>query len=166
MSNETSTPGSAPVAVRLLAVLLLAGGVIGLGLSIWMAVLGLERPVFVVLAVVVAAVFAFTAWAGMKLWRGSPEGYKWAKVLFAAQVPVVSLGGVSYGFYTLLGFNLQLGSAVDAFRLNMGSAMNLMYSPAEQPAFVGINVVALAAFLYLLLRTRAARGRTAGMTAA
>ena len=68
--------------------------------------------------------------------------------------------------YRVEDINLQLGSAVDAFRLNMGSAMNLMYSPAEQPAFVGVNVVALAAFLYLLLRTRAAREGAAGMTAA
>ncbi|MBA3562928.1 MAG: hypothetical protein H0W33_02750 [Gammaproteobacteria bacterium] len=86
MSTEFEARESAPAGVRILSVLLIAGGIIGIGLSIWMAVLGMQQPVFAVFAVVFAAIFAFATWQGVKLWKGKPEGYKWAKVLFAAQI--------------------------------------------------------------------------------
>lgn len=154
MTTEIGAAGSMPAGVRILAVLLIAGGIIGIGLSIWMAILGMQQPVLAVFAVVFAAAFAFTAWQGVKLWKGTAGGYKWAKILFAAQIPSLSLGGLSYGFYTLLGFNIQAGSGVDVFDFNVGSALNIMYSPEAQPAYVGVNLIGLAAFAYLHLRTR------------
>lgn len=154
MSTEIGAAESAPVGVRILAFMLIAGGIIGIGLSIWMAVLGMQQPVFAVSAVVFAAAFAFTTWQGVKLWKGTSGGYKWAKILFAAQIPSLSAGGLSYGFYTLLGFNVQIGSGVEALDFNLGSALNVMYSPEAQPAYVGVNLVALVAFAYLHLRTR------------
>ena len=154
MSTETRVAESAPVGVRILAFMLIAGGIVGIGLSIWMAILGMHRPVFAVAAIAFAAAFGFTAWQGVKLWNGSAGGYRWAKILFAAQIPTLSLGGLTYGFFTLFGFNVQAGAGVEALDFNLGSALNLMYTPGEQPMYVGINLVAAAALAYLLFRTR------------
>lgn len=159
MSTEIEARESAPAGVRILAVMLIAGGVIGIGLSVWMAVLGRQQPVFAVFAVVFAAIFAFATWQGVKLWQGTPGGYKWAKVLFAAQIPSLSLGGLTYGFYTLLAANVRIGTDVKAFDFGLGSALNVLYSPEAQPTYVGVNVIALAAFLYLTLRSRSGSAR-------
>jgi uncharacterized membrane protein YiaA len=161
MSNEISAAASTPAAVRVLAVLLIAGGIVGIGLSLWITYVGLQNPGYLILALVFGALFVFTTWQGIGLWKDRPEGYRWARILFAAQVPAFSLGGLTYGFYTLLGFNLQIGSAVPAIDFNLGSAANAMYTPDAGPAFVGVNLVALAAFLYLLFFTRSGASQTA-----
>lgn len=140
--------------VRVLAVFLIVGGLVGIGLAIWMVVLGMNQPLFAVFAVFIAALFAFACWQGLQLWKGTPGGYRWAKVLFAAQIPALSVGGLTYGFYTLLGASLRLGTGVSKFDFNIGSAFNLMHSPESQPTYVGVNVVALLAFAYLMLQSR------------
>lgn len=161
MSNDTIAAEATPAGIRILAVLLIAGGIIGIGLSIWMVILGMQQPVFAIFAALFAAAFAFTAWQGVKLWKGTAGGYKWAKILFAAQIPSLSLGNLSYGFHTLLGFTVRIGSGVETTDFNLGSALDVMYTPGEQPMYVGINLVALAAFSYLLYLTRSGSGRIA-----
>jgi hypothetical protein len=147
-----------PVGVRVLAVFLIVGGLVGIGLAVWMVVLGIQQPVFAVFAVLIAALFAFTCWQGLQLWKGTPGGYRWAKVLFAAQIPALSVGGLTYGFYTLLSASIRIGSGVGNFDFNLGSAFNLMHSPEPQPIYVGVNVVALVAFAYLMLQSRFGTG--------
>lgn len=159
MSTESIATASAPIGVRILAVLLILGGIIGIGLSIWMAILGMEQPAFAIVAIVFAAVFTFTTWQGVKLWQNRPEAYKWSKILFAAQVPAFSVGGITYGFFTLVGFNVQLGAGVELFDFSAGSALNVLYSPEAPPTFVGVNLIAAAACAYLHFSTRSGNGQ-------
>lgn len=43
-------------------------------------------------------IFGWCVWTGVDLWQGKPQGYKWAKVLFAAQIPVITFPGFTYHF--------------------------------------------------------------------
>ena len=46
------------------------------------------------------ALFSWSAWTGLELWRGTPQAYKWARTIFILQIPVMALPGFDYGFCT------------------------------------------------------------------
>ncbi len=52
-----------------------------------------------------------------------------------------------------------MGSDVKTFEFGLGSALNLMYSPEAQSTYIGVNLVALTAFIYLTMRARSGSAR-------
>jgi hypothetical protein len=45
-----------------------------------------SMPAFVFFALLGLGLFGWTIWKGVDLWRGLSEGYRWGKILFAAQI--------------------------------------------------------------------------------
>jgi len=111
--------------------------------------------------------FAGSVWIGVDLWSGKPRGYKWAKVLLLLQVPNISIPGFSYQFYSGLMLGLSFSREADS-KLNLlfelGSQMNFQFSRAVEDLVFGVNLVALAAFIYLIKASKetAALGTAAG----
>jgi hypothetical protein len=64
---------------RVLAFMLLLGGVLGIGVSLYMGVL----------------LFAGSMLTGFRLWRGRDSGRRWAIILFAMQIPILTVPGTS-----------------------------------------------------------------------
>ncbi len=144
---------------RILAVFLVLGGIIGVGLALLMAYPFVQAHwVYLLLIAAFAAVFVWSALTGVRLWQGQARGWKWATILFAAQVPVFSVPGLSYEYYTGFAIKLMGGAVESSFSLGLGSSANFYLDTRITEVFYGINLFAVAAVIYLLLR----RSRTAG----
>jgi hypothetical protein len=147
--------GGAGKDVKFIAFLMIVGGVVGIGLSIWMALqTSGQQPAFAFYALVFSAVFGWATWKGVSLWRGKPDGYKWAKILFAAQIPTLSVPYFSYEFYTGLSIRLMFGDVTSNIGFNIGSSIEFYVSPAIQNTVFGVNIVAIVILAYLLKISR------------
>lgn len=156
--------------VKIFALLLIAGGILGgvgsIGISI-LFILPLLRqheqlhpilrqriknsiPAFVFYALLGSGFFGWTIWKGADLWRGVAEGYRWGKILFAAQILKIDTPAFSYEFFTGLRLNWIFGRIKKRFSFNLGYAAEIYFASATQNFEFGINIVAVAITLYLL----------------
>lgn len=146
---------------KVLAVVLVVGGAAGVGLAIWMGVQFISahwvNSLFVAAFLVL---FLGSGIAGVLLWRGRANGRKWSTILFAMQIPVLTVRGMSYEIYTGLSIKAFGGDPGPSFAFNLGANANFSLDPNIASTIYGVNIFALAAFIYLL---RAWRG---GMRAA
>jgi len=81
-------------------------------------------------------------------------GYKWAKILFLAQIPVIATPSLSYGFYTGLGLDLVIGHVNSHIQAHVGSGFTVYVDPSIKSHIYGLNLVALGAFVYLIWKTK------------
>lgn len=140
---------------RVLALLLMAGGLLGVGLSAVMSARFLRMHwVYGVLFAALLLLFAWTALAGFRLWRGEPRGWKSATILFAMQVPILTVPGLSYEYYTGLALRLVGGHVDKALTLSLGSNGNFYLDTRIHDWVYGINLFGLVATVYLLTRRR------------
>src|SRR5215831_20894665 len=96
--------------VRVIAFVLIAGGLFGLivTLAAYVNVFlnsGLHVTSLGVFFGLSLLAFGWSVWTGIDLWRGRPQAYTWAKVLFAAQVPAIMFPGFAYRF-EVFGFTI------------------------------------------------------------
>lgn len=147
--------------VKLVASLLIAGGIIGILFTIAMAIrIVMQQPFFMVFAVLSILVYGWNALKGMDLWRGKPQGLKWAKIMLALQTPVICVPGFLYEFNSPLHLNIMVGHVGNAVMFDQigatvefafGPNFNLhVFSPQLQCLFFSVNVVALIALVYLI----------------
>jgi len=152
---------STPVAARALALLLLVGGVLGIVTAI-MVGQRLLRAHWIY-AIIIAAfiyLFAWSALTGFRLWRGDPRGWKWATILFAMQVPVLTVPGLSYEYYTGISTKIMGGHVGKHFDFSLGANAQFYLDTRIVHLLYGVNLFALAATVYLLLiRLRGHRAR-------
>jgi hypothetical protein len=143
---------------RILAALLVLGGLIGAGTSAsnGYAVARMHLGASAGL-IAIALLFLFTALTGIRLWRGDPRGSKWASILFALQIPVITLRHFDYEFFT--GLTLKFVRIQGTWDSNflMGSSLNLLFDEQPTSPRFGINVVALMALLWLTATNSAHR---------
>jgi len=144
--------------VKLIALLLGIGGIAGAGVCVWTcAKLAFyqSQPVFsraTALLVVFATLFGLCSWTGIELWKNRPRAYKWAELLLALQIPTITIPGFAYQFYTgillLVSWNHSDGQL--GFGLEIASLIDLKISSSIEDYIFGINLIALAALIYLL----------------
>ena len=141
---------------RILAFLLVVGGIAGIGISLYMATLLVRTQwIYGVIAGPLVVLFAWSVLTGFRLWRGQRRGLSWAAMLFAMQIPILSIPGFGYEYYT--GFSLKImGSHVDKpVSISVGATGNLqLFDPRATDTAYGLNLFALAATTYLLTRRR------------
>jgi len=148
-----------PAVFKLLALMLMVGGVVGIALALLFIV---NQPItlsVVVFGVIFVLVFGWSALKGLDLWKEKPAGYKWGKILFAAQVPLINFSGFSYWFYTGLNawFMVRWGDiqspgfAQLGVYFNLGSALNFYIGNQTHVFALAANPVAIAALAYLLV---------------
>jgi hypothetical protein len=132
------------IGVRFVAFLLLAGGVLGiLGAYMltrsrwpsgnWISLVG---------PLVSFPVYAWTILKGLELWRGRPNGYWWATRLFALQIPILSIGWLTYEYSVGFSARFSFGETRQPFGLDIGSSFNLL-SSGGHGWMGGINIIAL-----------------------
>jgi hypothetical protein len=146
------------VGVRLVAFLMMAGGVLGI-LGAYMLTRGRWPSrdwASLVGPLISFPVFAWTFLKGLDLWRGRPSGYWWSTRLFALQIPILSIGSLTYEYSVGFSARFSFGETRQAFGADIGSSFNLL-SSVQHGWMGGINVVALALFAYLLSQSRANR---------
>ena len=138
--------------------MLMVGGVVGIALTMAFIV---DQPMalqVLVFGVIFVLIFGWSALKGLDLWKGKPAGFKWAKILFAAQIPLINFSGLCYWFYTGLNawFMVQWGNPPSpgftqfGVYFHLGSALNFYVGNRTSVAALGINPIAIAALIYLL----------------
>jgi hypothetical protein len=142
--------------LKLVSLLLIVGGVVGIGLTLWLDLnfvnsgqISLFSPTIAITGAFIV-LFGWAAWTGRELWTGNRRALTWAKILFGIQIPLIQLPGFSYEFHT--GFTLPIriitGPRLN-FGFNFGSSFTFYISPQIQDVAVGINLVALIVLIYL-----------------
>jgi hypothetical protein len=138
---------------RTLALLLMVGGVLGVGISIFTAGQFLRMHwIYGVLIAGVLFVFVWSALTGYRLWRGEVRGWKWATILFALQIPILTVPGFSYEYYTGIALQIMGGHVDKTFTLSLGSNANLYLDTRIVDLRYGVNLFAIGATIFLLLR--------------
>jgi hypothetical protein len=84
------------------------------------------------------------------LWRGEPKGWKASTILFALQVPILTIPGLGYEFYTGIALKIVAGDVAHMFGFNLGASIDLNVGSDVTGFILGVNVVAIAAVIYLL----------------
>jgi uncharacterized SAM-binding protein YcdF (DUF218 family) len=143
--------------MRIVALLLILGGALGVGLTVWLDVNLLMSSQIRILssAVAIAGVFillfGWCVWTGVDLWRGRRLALKFAMILFAIQIPVIIVPGFSYQLHTglMLSIGILAGGQFNA-GFQFGSAFNFYISSDVQGFAIGVNLVALFVLIYLI----------------
>jgi hypothetical protein len=136
--------------VKLISLLLTIGGAVGIGVSLW-AFSHAASLKEAVLTVVFAGIFGWATWTGVELWRNKPRAYKWALILLVFQIPNIAIPAFAYQFYTGLSLLVSFSPPANVnFEFHLASLIAFQASPDMQDLVVGINVVAIAALIWLL----------------
>lgn len=152
------TAHSAQILTRLISLMMLVGGLLGVGLCQWMVVTSLSQwgPRQILAAAFFAAfvgLFGLNAWAGWGLWKGQPWAYEWAKFLLVAQIPKIMVPGFAYHFYSTLVFFLVYSRQVESkvgLDFEIGSSIAFWVSPQTENIALGVNLVALLSLILLI----------------
>ena len=120
---------------KLVALLLVVGGIAGVMLSLWaegrFLSVSADNRMLAALMGLYAFIFGSSTWIGIELWRKKPSAFKWAQVLLVAQIPTVGFPGFAYYFYTGLTLYLSFSTRPDAvtgFEFQLGSAFHFQIS--------------------------------------
>jgi hypothetical protein len=107
-----------------------------------------------VFSIYVCFLFLFGIVAGLALVERPQVGAALSAVYQSLQIPVISSPLLTYEF--LSGFQLGVGwtKGSPAFFVEYGARLALQLSMRTAPWFIGINMLALAFFIYLLLQLR------------
>ena len=143
--------------MRVVALLLILGGAFGVGLTIWLdvnLVMSSRMRIFssaTAIAGVFILLFGWCVWTGVDLWRGRRQALKFAMILFAMQVPVITVPGFSYALQAGLLFRISIlrGGEFDT-GFEFGSGFSFYISSNVQDLAIGVNLVALFVLIYLI----------------
>lgn len=143
------------IGLRILALLLIVGGIVGVLIAGLMVYQFLQAHwIYLLLIAAFIALFLWSALTGLRLWRGEQRGLKWATTLFAMQIPVLTVPGLEYEFYTGLAVKLMGGNVESGFLLAMGASGSFYLDTTINDWVYGINLLALVAVIYLVLHRR------------
>lgn len=151
------TKNSVTRGTKFFALLLIIGGFAGIVAGLWGDIQTIQRTGFhpsasLSFTAVFILLFGWSTWVGVALWEGKPQGYKWAKVLFAAQIPVFTVPGLAFsGFRTGLGFYVFVSREPPnlGFNFQLLSAIHFLISGDVDNVLFGVNLVAIIALTYL-----------------
>ena len=139
---------------RLIGILEIAGGLFGLFIYGARA-FELRTPLPFALLLLGALAFAFALIAGVKLLEGDERGWRWSSWVQLAQIPILATPFVAYGWNVGVtsGLVMRLGGGW-SFGYRLPSAEWLLRLGQGHGWFLGINFVAVIAFLLLRLARR------------
>ena len=154
---------------RFFAAMLIGGGIAGIAIA---AIVGIkiiqQNGLLIIPMAALAVLFAWAIYIGVRLWQGTPYGRKWAPILFASQIPVLSLPGFKFQWFTgaELGAALQFGGSSTrlGFSANLGANGQFFFGTGVTESVVGVNLFAVVA-LVLLVRSNVS-SKAGGIAAA
>ena len=148
-----------PIGLQLIAFWLIIGGALGLVLAFYsetQTLLAGHYYLTLVLALFVL-LFGGSAWAGFELWQGKPYAFTLVRISLALQVPIFSVPGFSFsGFVVGATAYAAAGTCRPALQFGFGltSVINVQISPEIECTKIGLNLLAVAALLYLTNSSR------------
>ena len=145
---------------KIIGVVLILGGLLGIAASVPAVIHFAHRHqvMRMLSAIVGIALFAWSIPTGVGVWRESARELKWAKILFALQVPVFSIGRLVYEYSNFLSLRIMVGNTSRNFGGDIGSSSDFYQLPHSPGFILGINVFACIALLYLIGRSRQRKG--------
>ena len=152
-ANPCKTGRQVTYGARVIAFLLIAGGILGmiLAVQLFRYFFHQHQTYRTIVPTLSLVVFGWVGLKGIDLWLGKPSGFKWATILFALQIPTFSISRLSYEFSTGISARMLFGHSNRQFGANIGSSLNFLISPEPQGWMFGINFVAVIVLVYLLL---------------
>ncbi|KQX98011.1 hypothetical protein ASD22_12520 [Rhodanobacter sp. Root480] len=140
---------------RFFSVMLVAGGGVGVAMVMILGLKLLPQGWLLLVPLAgLAALFAWAAFTGIRLWQGTPYGRRWAPILFASQIPMFSLQGIRYQWFTgaELSPTVQLGtgSVPLGLSVNLGANGQFFFGDEAAELFIGLNLFAVVALVLLL----------------
>lgn len=139
--------------IRLIALMLIIGGTVGVVISLWLGGrVAREAPGYAPWVLLLLAVFVLVVWTGVALWQGKRWAFIWATILFAAQLPVFVVPALIYQFYTGVYFAILFDRARDAkfnFQFMFGTSLQLHFASSLDHAVLGLNIVPIFVLIYL-----------------
>lgn len=155
--------------IRLIALLLIVGGAMGVAVALLVTGQVLSKaPGYSALALLLIAVFLGNFWTGLALWQGKRWAFIWATILFAAQLPVIVAPALIYQFYTGVYFAILFDRARDAkfnFQFMFGTSLQLHFASSLDHVVLGLNIVPIFVLIYLCSARWPARERAEAATA-
>jgi hypothetical protein len=147
--------------IRSISALLMFGGLAGIVPFLLMQASGVGGP-HPILLVFALLLFGACACVGFGLWKNQQQYYRWAILLFLLQVPVIDVSRFAYHFYSgaglFLSFQSELSSRI-AFEFELASAFKFETPSGTENIVIGVNLLALAAALYLMKSSAEMRKR-------
>jgi len=146
---------------RIFALVLAIGGIIGIAMVVEESWIGSGSSALA--RILAGALFAFALFTGFRLWKGTPFGRKWAAIVFASQIPVLSLTDLNYDWFTGTQLIISISKGADAIRyLNfslsgIGGGFEFRIGEDLTEYIIGVNLFALVASILLLRAYRAFR---------
>lgn len=139
---------------KLFAAMLVVGGVAGAMIGAWIGLALVARsPLFVLPSLALVALLCWTTWVGVLLWRGSEAGLRWGRRLYASQIPIISVPGLHFEWYTGLQLGPQLivdgAETGPSLAFNLGANAQFYLLSAPDAWILGVNLVAVLALLLL-----------------
>lgn len=143
--------------------MLVAGGSVGVAMVMILGLKLLPQGWLLLVPLAgLAALFAWAAFTGIRLWQGTPYGRRWAPILFASQIPMFSLQGIRYQWFTGVELSptvqLGTGSVPLGLSVNLGANGQFFFGDEAAELFIGLNLFAVVA-LVLLLRANSSFNR-------
>ena len=145
--------------LTLIALWLGIGGALGLVLAFYsetqMFLAGNYGLTFIMAIFLV--LFGGSAWAGFELWRRSPYAFTLARISLALQIPIFTVPGFYFtGFIVGARVYATAGSCQPGFQLgfDLRSGIYFRISPEIDCTLIGLNLLAVAALLYLTNSSR------------
>lgn len=141
---------------RLIAVLEMGGGIIGVLASI----MYLEGSNFQLLGLLVAALFiglyVLSIVAGWYLWKNAPRGLSLSMLVQALQIPQIMVPGLTYFFVSGLAISISVSLDYETFK-NIGFNPNIQFPSTwffelgkiGEQLVLGMNILSLVCFSYL-----------------
>ncbi len=141
------------VGLKVISFFLIAGGAIGVALSIFGAAFILNKSVLSALQsiFIFGGVALFALYQGLKIWQGKPESLKWGAILFAMQILSFAYAGVSYTFHTLFKLALVINASGATISTRFGTSLNATLN-SQESNYIGINIFAIFAFVYIIVK--------------
>ena len=133
------------------------GGILGIGIASYIMGAMLSVPAVIVIGVFFVLLFLLSTYAGTLLWKKDVRGIDLSIIAQIPQILQITIPGFfSYKFISGLSFPLIFefdqarGSSSFDFSLGLTSSFNFQLSPEEDVSLLGINLVAIAAIMYLI----------------
>ena len=144
MREQNRNKAKSSYVSKIIGVVLILGGLLGVAASVPAVIhFGHEYQVMrMISAIMGIALFVWSIPVGVGVWRESARELKWAKILFALQIPVFSIGRLVYEYSNFLSLRIMVGNTSHNFGGDIGSSSDFYLLPHSPGFMFGINVFA------------------------
>ena len=140
---------------RSLAALLISGGAFGAGLVVYTEYqLIATSSQAVLLDPGFLGLFVWSVVTGVRMWRGDSRAMTWAKILFAIQIPMFTVHGFNFEYFTGASAPLLFGPGGTNLTLSFSAKYFFFHDSLVDRLVVGVNLVAVLALILLLAWAR------------